>query len=85
MVAKLAGIPKRFGYAKDGRSMLLTSAVKVPAWKNERHEVFYYLNLISALENDRQVPPSGPLSSGAPLVLHLGVSDERKAAMREKN
>jgi heptosyltransferase-2 len=81
LVAKLAGIPKRFGYAKDGRSMLLTSAVKVPAWKNERQEVFYYLNLVSALEKERQVSRSG--SDDAP-ALDLNVSDERRAAVREK-
>lgn len=50
LVAKLAKIPRRFGYAKDGRSFLLTDAVKIPAWKNERHEVFYYLNLVAEIE-----------------------------------
>jgi len=81
LVAKLAGIPKRFGYAKDGRSMLLTFAVKVPAWKNERHEVFYYLNLVSALENDQSITQSGPDDTPA---LDLNVSAERRAAMRGK-
>jgi heptosyltransferase-2 len=81
LVAKLAGIPKRFGYAKDGRSLLLTSAVKVPAWKNERHEVFYYLNLVSAVENDQRTARSDPDDTPA---LDLNVSDERKSAMREK-
>jgi heptosyltransferase-2 len=84
LVAKLAGIPKRFGYAKDGRSLLLTSAVKVPAWKNERHEVYYYLNLVSALEKDQRNTQSDPPSSDAPPRLDLCVSDERRAAMREK-
>jgi len=81
LVAKLAGIPKRFGYAKDCRSILLTSAVKVPAWKNERHEVFYYLNLVSALERNHQVHQS---NLDAPPAFDLNVSDERRAAMREK-
>lgn len=81
LVAKLAGIPKRFGYAKDGRSILLTSVIKVPAWKNERHEVFYYLNLVSAVENDQQTTRSNPDDTPA---LDLNVSDERRAAVREK-
>ena len=50
LVAKLGGAKKRFGYANEGRSFLLTDAVKMPGWKNERHEVFYYLNLVSAVE-----------------------------------
>ena len=49
-VPKLAKIEKRFGYANEGRSFLLTNAVKKPVWKNEKHEVFYYLNLIGEIE-----------------------------------
>jgi heptosyltransferase-2 len=51
LITKLAGIPRRFGYAKEGRSFLLTDAVEIPAWKNQRHEVYYYLNLIAEIEN----------------------------------
>ena len=50
LVAKLGKIPERFGYATDGRSILLTDSIKVPDWKNNRHEVFYYLNLIAEIE-----------------------------------
>ena len=49
LVCKLAKIPRRFGYAKEGRSFLLTDAVQMPAWKAERHEVFYYLNLAARI------------------------------------
>lgn len=52
LVAKMAKIPRRFGYAKEGRSFLLTDAVEMPAWKNERHEVFYYLNLVAGIEKE---------------------------------
>jgi heptosyltransferase-2 len=51
-LAKLGKVPKRFGYAKEARSFLLTDAVKIPVWKNERHEIFYYLNLIAEIENE---------------------------------
>lgn len=50
LIAKLASIPKRFGYAKDARGFLLTDAVKIPEWKTARHEVFYYLNLVAEVE-----------------------------------
>ena len=50
LTAKLGKIPRRFGYAKDARSFLLTDAVKIPDWKNEKHEVYYYLNLIAEIE-----------------------------------
>ena len=44
--ACLARIPERFGYATEARRLLLTHPVKVPEWKEHRHEVFYYLNLV---------------------------------------
>lgn len=42
-----AGIPERIGYARDGRSFLLTRAIAVPA-KGEipAHESYYYLELL---------------------------------------
>jgi heptosyltransferase-2 len=46
----VARIPHRVGYNKDVRGLLLTEPVAVPEWKNRRHEVFYYLYLISELE-----------------------------------
>ena len=46
----LARIPHRIGYNKDARGLLLTQPLAVPEWKNRRHEVFYYLNLVSELE-----------------------------------
>jgi lipopolysaccharide heptosyltransferase II len=42
-----AGIPQRIGYARDGRSLLLTKAVPVPKpGEIPAHEQFYYLELI---------------------------------------
>src|SRR5271163_322791 len=46
-VAFLAGIPERIGYARDGRSALLTRAIPVPKpGEIPRHERFYYLELL---------------------------------------
>ena len=42
-----AGIPARIGYARDGRSLLLTKAIAVPkAGEIPPHEKFYYLELV---------------------------------------
>jgi heptosyltransferase-2 len=42
-----AGIPDRIGYARDGRSLLLTKAIPVPkAGEIPTHEKFYYLELL---------------------------------------
>ena len=50
LVAALARVPARLGYATQGRSALLTHRAAVPAWRGSRHEVFYYLNLVAELE-----------------------------------
>src|SRR5205085_7511213 len=46
-LAFLARVPVKIGYQADRRDVLLTTSVRVPAWKNERHESFYYLNLVA--------------------------------------
>ena len=80
LTAKLARIPRRFGYGKEGRSFLLTNNVETPVWKNEKHEVFYYLNLIAEIEK---------AYFGTETVLHtkpkvdLKVSEERKLTARK--
>jgi heptosyltransferase II len=48
--AALARVPVRVGFATQGRSALLTHPLPVPAWRGERHEVFYYLEIIAGLE-----------------------------------
>jgi heptosyltransferase II len=80
LVAKLAGIPKRYGYARDARSFLLTTAPKIPDWKDTRHEVYYYLNLIAEVEKglfgSRPAPDEAPETG-------LNVSDVRRAQARK--
>jgi len=67
----LAGIPQRWGYASDGRGLLLTKAVGDTNRDAPRHQVRYYLDLVSALG----------LKAGAP-GLRLTVPEEKKDQAR---
>src|SRR5437764_1203531 len=47
LLARLAGIPRRIGYDRDGRGWLLTDAIAVPRpGEIARHQRFYYLELL---------------------------------------
>jgi heptosyltransferase-2 len=76
LVANLGKAATRIGYATDKRSFLLTDALPVPAWKNERHEIFYYLNVVAEVEKkffgETRVWENEP-------CFKLNVSEERKA------
>jgi len=50
LIPFLAGVPLRLGYATESRQALLTHPLPLPEWRSSRHEVFYYLYLITALE-----------------------------------
>jgi lipopolysaccharide heptosyltransferase II len=50
LIPFLAGVPTRLGYATESRQALLTHPLLVPDWRSSKHEVFYYLYLITALE-----------------------------------
>src|SRR6267142_5717895 len=50
LIPFMARIPFRFGYATEARQFLLTNPLPRPEWRASRHEVFYYLYLIAALE-----------------------------------
>jgi heptosyltransferase-2 len=50
LVASLARVPLRFGYATEGRQALLTHALQLPEWRSSKHEVFYYLQIVAELE-----------------------------------
>src|SRR5690349_4074222 len=50
LIPFLAGIPVRLGYATESRRALLTHPLALPDWRSSRHEVFYYLYLVTALE-----------------------------------
>lgn len=80
LVASLARVPLRIGYATEGRQALLTHPLNLPEWRSSKHEVFYYLQIVAELEwflNHEQTflntQPNGSLE----------VSDDRKAGARE--
>jgi heptosyltransferase II len=58
-IVRLAGIPRRIGYARDGRGMLLTDSIPVPrAGEVPRHERFYYIEMLRRAKLIEQMPPS---------------------------
>lgn len=72
-----ARVPVRLGYATDGRRLLLTHPLPRPDWRGERHEIFYYLHLVGALEQlltgrqtITQEPPRYELSVSASRQAH---------------
>ncbi|MBA3768345.1 MAG: lipopolysaccharide heptosyltransferase II, partial [Acidobacteria bacterium] len=80
LIARAARVPFRLGYATDGRRMLLTHPVSVPAWRGERHEVFYYLNIIARLET--LLDGASDILDHEP-VFALRVSETQRVAARE--
>jgi|CXWL01.1.fsa_nt_gi heptosyltransferase-2 len=75
----LTRIPRRIGYNKDIRGLLLTDPIAVPEWKNRRHEVYYYLNLVSAVE--KKVLGRETVGSMEPRI-SLDISESRKESAR---
>ncbi len=49
VIAKLARIPVRAGYKRDGRSLLLTHGVKIDTAIRKKHQVFYYQGILTGL------------------------------------
>ena len=71
LLFSLARIPRRWGYAADGRRLLLTKAVRNNNRDTPRHQVHYYLDLLSGL-GLRPHPPA----------LRLAVPEEKKDQAR---
>jgi heptosyltransferase-2 len=79
LTARFAGVPRRFGFSKEGRKIVLTDPVPVPEWKTTRHEVYYYLALVEAVENSLL---GSNRAAALELKTDLPVSDQRKADAR---
>jgi heptosyltransferase-2 len=74
-IAFLSRVPARFAYATEGRGALLTHPLPSPVWKGERHESFYYLNIVTELE--RLLYGTSPIEATEPRF-DLRVSEDRK-------
>ncbi|BDC52241.1 ADP-heptose--LPS heptosyltransferase [Bryobacterales bacterium F-183] len=61
IVPFLARIPRRIGYARDGRSLLLTDAIPVPPRDGKTHERYYYLELLHRAGLIAEVPLDAPV------------------------
>lgn len=88
LAAAAARVPVRVGYDTARRGPFLTHALPVPSWRGERHEVFYYLNIIAGVERllsgeatHSPLAPTG-VDSLTPR-LDLKVSPARRRAARE--
>jgi heptosyltransferase-2 len=80
LLAFLAGIPRRYGYGTDGRSLLLTDPIPRPnsqcLLRHKIHQVDYYFELLRQLGSGRRLgAPKLYVSSGeeeqAQQVLHM--------------
>jgi heptosyltransferase II len=75
-----AKIPQRIGYARDGRSFLLTEAIRVPKrGEIPTHEVFYYLELLRRAGWAKAIPEVTQIS----LCLAAGAPETAEARLRE--
>ena len=66
LLAWLARIPRRIGYARDGRGFLLTDAVALPGPDDiPKHQRFYYLELLRRAGLIRRLPESSDIRLGS--------------------
>lgn len=76
LIPFLAGVPLRLGYATESRQALLTHPLALPDWRSSRHEVFYYLYLVTALE--QMLFGTSSICEAVPDA-SIEISDARKA------
>ncbi|HTB13823.1 MAG TPA: lipopolysaccharide heptosyltransferase II [Bryobacteraceae bacterium] len=84
-VAFAARIPERIGYARDGRSLLLTRAIPVPKrGEIPAHERFYYLELLHRAGILDRLPENDSIRlDGAPAARLAGLARFRALGMGE--
>ena len=80
LIPFLAGVPVRLGYATESRQAMLTHPLPLPDWRSTKHEVFYYLYLITALE--QMLFRTSTVCEGDPDV-SLSISESRKSEASE--
>ena len=71
LLGVLAGIPLRYGYATDGRRLLLTHPVTPPHGARTLHQVHYYMDMLKPL--GQETSPTKP-------VLHVTPEEQVRGA-----
>ena len=82
-----AGIPERIGYARDGRSPLLSKAIAVPhEGEIHKHESHYYLELLHRAGWIETVPPISPIRLLVPDAARVSAESAlQRSGAREKS
>ena len=80
LIPFLAHVPLRLGYATESRQALLTHPLPLPDWRSSKHEVFYYLYLVTALE---QLLFGTSTACEAEPDAHIQLSEPRKTEAAE--
>lgn len=81
LTGALARIPERWGYARDGRSFLLTRAIELQEEDRYIHESFYYLNILkrcglkAPFSLPRLFPQAGAEAKAAAALKAAGVRE----------
>jgi heptosyltransferase-2 len=86
LIARLAGIPKRIGYDRDGRGWLLTDPVAVPKpGEIPRHQRFYYLELLRRAGVISEIPENDAIRlEGADQSAERGAECFRKLGLESR-
>jgi heptosyltransferase-2 len=79
-LAWYARIPKRIGYARDGRSPFLTSACRIDPAVRRVHQAHYYLGILSQMG---WLPKQLWTQKNYPLPIHIAVRQTDIRAARE--
>ena len=80
LIPFLARVPWRIGYATEGRKILLSHALALPARRSSQHEIFYYLNIVREIE---RLLGHAPAADVAP-AYSLKVSEPRQLSAIDK-
>ncbi len=80
LISWRARIPKRIGYARDGRSLLLTNACRIDPAVHGVHQAYYYLGILSGMGwIERRLWENSDYA----LPINIGIRDSDTAAAGE--
>lgn len=80
LISWLAGVPRRTGYSRDARSLLLTDPCEVDPEVREQHQAYYYLGILAANGWIARTPWRDP---GFVLSIRLDTREEDRQAARD--